>query len=74
MRTTAIYGEGAQKSVLCREVVPFSEGPLPDIPPHQFDRGTGKLHDKEYSRFPLRLNIPFPVHRNLWFVRAIGVH
>ncbi len=26
------YGKGVQKSVLCREVVPFSEGPLSEVP------------------------------------------
>ncbi len=26
------YGKGAQKSVLCREFVPFSEGPLSEVP------------------------------------------
>ncbi len=25
------YGKGVQKSVLCREVVPFSEGPLSEV-------------------------------------------
>ncbi len=26
------YWKGVQKSVLCREVVPFSEGPLSEVP------------------------------------------
>ena len=26
------YGKGVQKSVLCWEVVPFSEGPLSEVP------------------------------------------
>ncbi len=26
------YGKGVQKNVLCREVVPFSEGPLSEVP------------------------------------------
>ncbi len=26
------YGKGVQKSVLCREVVPFSKGPLLEVP------------------------------------------
>ncbi len=26
------YGKGVQESVLCREVVPFSEGPLSEVP------------------------------------------
>ncbi len=27
-----LYGKGVQKNVLCREVVPFSEGPLSEVP------------------------------------------
>ncbi len=27
-----LYGKGVQRSVLCREVSPFSEGPLSEVP------------------------------------------
>ncbi len=32
------YGKGVQKSVLCREVVPFLEGPLSEFLLYQYNK------------------------------------
>ncbi len=44
------YGKGDQKSVPCREVVPFSEGPLSEVPLYcpncQLAKKVGKLESK----------------------------